>query len=111
MDASVEREPVFNKLLRMVRKHGGSDLYLEVGAPVSIKLQGAIRKVDMPLLAQEDLARIVSQLLYSDQSKRLEQGETVNFVYAFEEAGDTYSVRIGNARGQYRLAAHRLGGS
>jgi Tfp pilus assembly pilus retraction ATPase PilT len=103
----MEREPDINKLFRMVRKHGASDLYLDVGSEPSVRLAGVIRKMVALPLSQEVLERLLLPLLYPEQQQRLDQGEDVAFMYCFEE-GDLYHVSVSKKGGQFKLSAHWL---
>ncbi len=57
--AKVKREPEANELFRMVMKLEGSDLHLKVGLPPMMRLKGDIRRVEMPVLTQEDMERLL----------------------------------------------------
>ena len=109
MDASPQREPQINKLFRMARKLGASDLYLQVGSAPLFRLRGVTRPAEMRPLTQEDLACLLQPALYAEQQQRLSQGNEVTFMYAFEE-GQSYRVAVSSNSGQLHLAAHLLEG-
>src|SRR5258708_1924287 len=109
MDASAQREPQINKLFRMARKLGASDVYLDVGSAPLFRLRGVTRQADMRPLTKEDLECLVTPILYAEQQQRLSQGNEVTFMYAFEE-GEAYRVAVSSNGGQLHLAVHLLGG-
>lgn len=110
MDASPQREPEINKLFRMARKLGASDLYLQVGSAPLFKLQGATPKAEMRPLTQEDLACLVAPILNAEQRERLSQGNEVTITYALQE-GVAYRVAVSSNSGQLHVAAQLLGES
>src|SRR5262245_29842317 len=105
MDARPEREPEIHKLFRMARKFEASGLELQAGSPPLVWLRGVIRQVEMPPLSAQDLEGLVPPILWPEQQKRLEQGEEVAFLYAFE-GDERFRVRVARTGGCLRLSAH-----
>jgi twitching motility protein PilT len=104
MGASSEPEPRIHKVFRLARKFEASGLELRVGCPLMFWLHGALRKVDMPPLSAQDLERLLLPVLWPEQQQRLDRGEEVVFLYAFE-AGHRFRVRATRTDGGLRLSA------
>ena len=59
-------EPKVNVLFRTALKHGGSHLYLKVGLPPMVRLNGLVRKMDAPPITLEQMAQLLHAILSPD---------------------------------------------
>jgi twitching motility protein PilT len=105
---SVRREPEVNKLFRMVMKHEGSDLHLKVGLPPLMRLKGAMRRMDMRPLSQEDLERLLMPTLGAKQRQTLEETGGIDYSYVIGMEECRFRVNLFRQRGRLSLVARRV---
>src|SRR6476659_9902125 len=75
------KEPEVNKLFRLVMKLQASDIHLKVGQPPMMRLKGDIRRMDMRVLTQEDMERLLLPALQPKHKKILDEEGGVDFSY------------------------------
>src|SRR5882724_8414082 len=66
------KEPEVSKLFRLVMKMQASDIHLKVGQPPMMRLRGDIRRMDMRVLTQEDMERLLLPALQPQHKKILD---------------------------------------
>jgi len=103
-------EPEANKLFRMVMKHQGSDLHLKVGLPPCMRLGGVLRQMQLPVLAREDMERLMFPLLTPRQLNIFNEEGGVDFAHlVFDGDVETrFRVNLFRARGKISLVARRV---
>ncbi|MFC1556162.1 type IV pilus twitching motility protein PilT [candidate division KSB1 bacterium] len=70
-----------NKLLKYAVDAEASDLHLSAGFPPIIRLYGELKKIDLPILNQEDITKMVGPILNVVQGQILEEKHEVDFAY------------------------------
>jgi Tfp pilus assembly ATPase PilU len=101
-------EPALSKLLRCVEKFGGTDLYLEAGAPPGVQLGAAVRRFDMRPLTQEDLLRVLREVAGQSEQEALAATGQVAFDYWPGPGRPRFRLSAVERSGQLRLTARRL---
>jgi len=59
---------MLDALLKLIVEKDGSDLYMSVGAPPSMKVQGKLLKVGKTSMSSEDVRRIAPEIMDGDQA-------------------------------------------
>ncbi len=72
-------------LIESVIANNASDLHLNSGDKPSLRIDGALKKVDYPTLTGKDVMELVEPLLSERQLKRLKEQGEVDGMYAFNE--------------------------
>ncbi len=72
--------------IESVIANNASDLHLNSGDKPSIRIDGALKKLDYPKLTGRDVKDLVEPLLNQRQLKRLEERGEVDGMYAFSES-------------------------
>lgn len=70
--------------LRLLHEHKGSDLFITVGAPPCMKVQGKIRPISKTLLRHEDTDGIASALMNEDQREEFLRTHECQFAISLE---------------------------
>jgi len=66
---------------------GGSDLHLKVGSPPRVRVNGRLRKLDVPALREKDTEHMAHEVMRSDLSSEFEETHEADFSYALSEIG------------------------
>ncbi|WP_445396312.1 type IV pilus twitching motility protein PilT [Zobellella sp. An-6] len=69
------------ELLAFSVKHNASDLHLSAGVPPLIRVDGDVRKINLPLLEHRDVHRLVYDIMNDRQRKELEENFEVDFSF------------------------------
>jgi twitching motility protein PilU len=75
------------QLLKSMVEHNASDLFLSVGAPPNIKIQGVTRPVDSPPLRSGEVRELAYSLMNEQQTQSFEQTLECNLAIAAEGIG------------------------
>jgi twitching motility protein PilT len=68
-----------DQLLEFTKDQGASDLHLSVGSVPVIRINGRLRKLELPGLTREDVRRLIYQSMNEEQRKKYDQGYEVDF--------------------------------
>lgn len=99
-----------NELLEIVNAEKASDLHITTGIPPTIRVNGSLVQLNMPVLDPPACKALVEELLNKDPSIRtrfLEKGE-IDFSYAVPQVG-RYRVNVFKQRGTYAAALRAVG--
>jgi twitching motility protein PilT len=107
----VKKEPEANVLFRMVMKLEGSDLHIKAGLPPMLRLKGDIRRVEMPVLTQEDMERLLYPLLNTRTRKILDEEGGVDFSHVIGNDECRFRVSLFKQRSRLSLIARRVNAS
>ena len=72
-------------LLRLTLEEGSSDLHVTVGSPPTIRLNGAMTKLDLPALTAADTEEMVRGITKDQQMKQLYENGGADFALTFRE--------------------------
>ncbi|MGO1247446.1 MAG: type IV pilus twitching motility protein PilT [Oceanisphaera sp.] len=89
------------ELLAFSVKHNASDLHLSAGVSPQIRVDGEVRKINLPVLEHQEVHRLVYDIMNDRQRKELEDNLEVDFSF---ELPDLARFRV-NAYHQARGAA------
>ena len=89
--------------LQMMKARDASDLFLSVGAPPAIKVEGEIKMLDAPRLDSQAVAAIADALLDPPRRKTYSETHDVNTVIVDAQA-DRFRVNLYRQRGEAAIA-------
>ncbi|HAY46211.1 MAG TPA: twitching motility protein PilT [Gammaproteobacteria bacterium] len=90
-----------SELLAFSDKNGASDLHISAGLPPMIRIDGDIKKINLPALEQEDVQAMIFDIMNDKQRKAFEENLETDFSF---EIPDLARFRV-NAFNQKRGAA------
>jgi twitching motility protein PilT len=70
-------------ILTEVLERDASDLHLSVGSPPTLRLNGQLVRMDLPVLGAADTRDLVYSILNQDQRQRLENDWEIDFSYSY----------------------------
>lgn len=74
-------------LLKFVVDKNGTDLFLNVGSPPMVKIQGSMKPIGQAALTKENMREIVHAMLDIDQLKEFEERRQLDMGYSVDEGG------------------------
>ena len=106
-------EPEANKLFRMVMKHKGSDLHLKVGLSPAMRLAGVLRQMQLPVLTEPEMERLMFPLMTARHKQILEETGGVDFAHIIRDGTleTRFRVNLFRQRGRLSLVARRVSNS
>ncbi|MBS4026202.1 MAG: type IV pilus twitching motility protein PilT [Clostridia bacterium] len=98
----------FNELLKLAVEKDASDIFITVGIPPTLKIDGVLLPLDQPKLTQEDTERIAMKIFPSEEHYReyLRQGDK-DFSISLTGVG-RFRVVVYNQRGSVAIAIRIL---
>ncbi len=93
-------------LLRLVIDEEGSDLHIGVGVPPTLRIKGALRKLDLPPLTPEDCETLVREIADDNQFEKLNTEGSADFAISFRD-DNRFRVNVFREK-RYYAAAIRL---
>ncbi|MCL5037414.1 MAG: PilT/PilU family type 4a pilus ATPase [Chloroflexi bacterium] len=75
-----------NDLLRVMIKHGASDLHIKEGTPPTVRLDGELVPVGEKILSADDCKQLIFTLLSIEKRRLLMNGHELDLAYALPEA-------------------------
>jgi twitching motility protein PilT len=76
-----------SELLMFAIKQGASDLHLSAGEPPIVRIHGDMRKLEMDCLLQDNVHKMIYDILNDTQRKMLEEHKELDFSIALGEYG------------------------
>jgi len=100
-------EPEIYKLFQMMERFQASDLHLKSDSPPVLRIAGALRKLDMNELNNEQVCNLIYEILETEQIEELEKTGSIDLAHSFSNIG---RVRINayRQRGDLSLVARRV---
>lgn len=71
-----------NALLVELKNRDGSDLHIKSGQPPIFRIHGKLRRTEFPILANQDVKTMVSQITNDDQKKKLIENRELDTSYS-----------------------------
>ncbi|MBT0768078.1 PilT/PilU family type 4a pilus ATPase [Kineosporia sp. J2-2] len=93
--------------LRALSELFGSDLHCKVGSPPRIRIDGKLRRLDVPDLTPADTEAMANEVLRDDQRAQFEQTNEADFAYSMSGVG-RYRVNAFRQRGSVGLVFRRV---
>lgn len=94
------------KLLQVLAKHGGSDLYLSTGAAPSAKFQGALKALTKDVLKPGQVESMVSEVLSEEQKVEFEEEHELNL--AISLPGGRFRLNVFRQRHEVSVVARNI---
>src|SRR5207302_1977953 len=91
--------PAMKRLFQVMADKKASDIFISVGAPINIKLQGMAMPVNQAVMTAETVKTLLYEVLNERQIKEYEEEMELNTAYALEGVG------------AFRISAFRQKGS
>ncbi len=91
------------ELLERMVKDGGSDLHLSSNLPPVARIDGNLKRYDMPPLTPDEVERLLFPMLTNEQRRRLEQDWELDFSYGIEGLS-RFRVNFYKDKGNYAAA-------
>ena len=88
----------FEKICKAVMKIKASDLHLKANCPPRVRVGGRIKAFDMPPLSNEDIERIMFDIMTPSQLEGFQKKGSTDFAYQVGNS-DRFRVNIFRARG------------
>ena len=93
--------------LRALTELFGSDLHCKVGSPPRVRIDGHLRRLDVPPLTAEDTESMVTEVLRGDLALQFAQTNEADFAYSLPGVG-RFRVNTFRARGAAGLVFRRV---
>ncbi|MCW5776648.1 MAG: PilT/PilU family type 4a pilus ATPase [Phycisphaeraceae bacterium] len=97
----------WGKFLQATIKFEASDLIMKTGQQPKIRLRGALKALDTPLVDEDEFWKIARAILTEEQLEDLHRFGSVDFAYDYDEAC-RFRVNLFMARGRLSIAARRI---
>ena len=94
-------------LLRLTLEEGSSDLHVTVGSPPTIRLNGAMTKLDLPSLTPADTEEMVRGIAKDQHMKQLYENGGADFALTFREDA-RFRVSLFLQRGSIGMVARLI---
>ncbi|GAA3618188.1 type IV pilus twitching motility protein PilT [Kineosporia mesophila] len=93
--------------LRALSELYGSDLHCKVGSPPRIRIDGKLRRLDVPALSPADTEAMVAEVLRDDLRAQFQSTNEADFAYSLSGVG-RYRVNAFRQRGSAGLVFRRV---
>ena len=94
---------IIEDLLEELVKQGGSDLHVSSNLQPAIRVDGKLRRIDVPALTPSDVENLLFPMLSNEQRRKLEQEWELDFSYGIEGLS-RFRVNIYKDKGNYAAA-------
>ncbi|AEI12842.1 twitching motility protein [Cellulomonas gilvus ATCC 13127] len=105
-DVSTSTQSVI-PLLHALASTGGSDLHCKVGSAPRVRVDGRLRKLQVPELKPADTERMLEEVLPDDLVQHFRDSHEADFAYSVSGVG-RFRVNAYQARGTYGLVFRRV---
>lgn len=95
------------KLLEVLAKHDGSDLYLSTGAPPSGKFQGVLKPLSKEALKPGQIAEMIKEVMDDDQKSEFEQELELNMAISLPGIG-RFRLNMFRQRNEVSVVARNI---
>ena len=75
------------ELLKTTLDLGGSDLHLSIGSPPQVRVDGHLRRLDLPVLTPDVLKSLCYSVLTDAQKKKFEERDLRSLPASMKRAG------------------------
>ncbi|MEZ6185592.1 MAG: PilT/PilU family type 4a pilus ATPase [Planctomycetota bacterium] len=107
LPAAAADAPLLAPLLKLMGKHGASDLHLKAGNPPIFRISGKIRYLETEALTGPRIEGMLQELLTPDQAESLRYGRDLDFAYSLSGVG-RFRLNAFRQRGSLSLAIRRV---
>lgn len=96
-----------NLLLEAMPKIGASDLHLKVGGPPMYRINGELRPVEHPPMTEEDMDRVVEEVINPKKKIELSEQGTCDFAYSIPDVA-RFRFNVFHQRGMLSVAVRAV---
>ena len=94
---------IIEDLLEQLVKEGGSDLHISSNLAPAIRVDGKLKRVEVPPLTPQDVENLLFPMLSNEQRRKLEQDWELDFSYGIEGLS-RFRVNFYKDKGNYAAA-------
>lgn len=94
-------------LLRLVVDEGASDLHLCVGSPPALRINGELRKLQLPPLSPDDTETLARAVTSDANLQRVSEEGSVDFAFSFR-GNDRFRGNVYRQKGQVGMALRTI---
>lgn len=94
-------------LLHALAGSGGSDLHCKVGSAPRVRVDGRLRRLQVPDLRPDDTAHMISEVMPQDMAEQFTRTHEADFAFSLSGVG-RFRVNAYQARGTYGLVFRRV---
>src|SRR3954463_2671670 len=102
--------PAMKRLFQVRADKKASDIFISVGAPINIKLQGMAMPVNQAVMTAETVQQLLYEILNERQIKEYEEEMELNTAYALEGVG-TFRISAFRQKGSPSVVVRYIPGS
>ena len=102
-----ERRKELEKLLKLMRRYGASDMHLKVGQPPIMRIHGRIKLFDADPMTDEDVEGMIATVMSEDQLAKMRENLDLDFAISLEGIG-RFRINAFRQRGSLSLAVRRV---
>jgi twitching motility protein PilT len=106
-DPKKSKGPAINRLFKACTKMGASDVHMKAGLPPSFRLKGDIRRSQEPPLTNEEIEKMVFDVLTDTQKQFFMDNGALDFAHQVPGL-DRFRVNVFRQRGMTSVAARRV---
>src|SRR5471032_3102024 len=100
------------ELLKTVLEMGGSDLHITTASPPQIRVNGHLKRLEMPDMQPSETKALVYSVLTDAQKKRFEESMELDFSFGIRAIGSRFRCNVFSQRGAvgavYRLIPEKI---
>lgn len=101
------RVPNIYTLLKLLLDFRATDLHLAAGAPPSMRINGELKRLSMPVVSAAQMKEFTGELLTKDQMDRFERERSMDFVLPLSDAG-RFRINVYKQRNSVSLSARLI---
>src|SRR5437762_9851999 len=98
------------RLFQVMANKNASDIFISVGAPINIKLQGVAMPVNQAVMTADTVKQLLYEILNERQIKEYEEEMELNTAYALEGVG-TFRISAFRQKGSPAVVVRYIPGS
>src|SRR6266850_297635 len=102
--------PAMTRLFQVMADKKASDIFISVGAPINIKLNGLAMPVNQTVMTAETVQKLLYEVLNERQIKEYEEEMELNTAYALEGVG-TFRISAFRQKGSPAVVVRYIPGS
>jgi twitching motility protein PilT len=99
---------LIDQLLKTMTEMGASDLHIKTGHRPAVRIDGALRRLDVPEVTPDQADEIVARVLPANLLKRFEREHEADASYLPEQGGDRFRVNVYSQRNTPGIAFRRI---
>jgi len=94
LGSSTRNELPINKLFRAMIDINGSDLHLQVGKPAILRVKGALKPLDMPLITEEQMKEWCMPMMDERNNEIFFLTGGADYAHIVEHKGEPWRFRV-----------------